>query len=238
MTETIFSSEPYTSSCIAKVTQSDGLIIQLDRTIFYPTGGGQPGDIGVLKLADNSEVNVIQTSKCRETGEILHEIEESDSKIAVGTTIHTKIDWPRRYNHMRMHTCLHLLCAVINAPVTGGQLSDSKGRLDFNIPHLSLSKEQIQNQLNSYIEKNLSTDSYFISTEELKSQPTLVRTMKVKPPMNSGTVRLLKISDIDLQPCGGTHVKSTGEIGPIAITKIENKGKHNRRINIRFQDNG
>ena len=237
MTETIFSTDPYASTCTAKVVQSDGLVIQLSRTIFYPTGGGQPGDIGVFKLADDSEVNVIDTRRDIETGKILHEIEDPDSKIEIGTTIHAEIDWPRRYNHMRMHTCLHLLCAVIDAPVTGGQLSEGKGRLDFNIPRFSLSKEQIEDQVNSYIEKNLPTDSYFISTDELKSQPNLVRTMKVKPPMNTGTVRLLKISDIDLQPCGGTHVKSTGEIGPVAITKIENKGKQNRRINIRFQDN-
>jgi misacylated tRNA(Ala) deacylase len=151
---------------------------------------------------------------------------------APGTKVRAEIDWERRHRLMRMHTCLHLLCAVVTGEVTGGQVGDGKGRLDFNIPECGLDKEAITAALNKLIAEDRPVQPVWITDEELAAKPELVRTMSVKPPTGSGRVRLLQIEDVDLQPCGGTHVARTGEIGPVVVTKIENKGRQNRRINI------
>ncbi len=236
MTELIFSEDAYVTSCEARVTAKAPGAIQLDRTVAYFTSGGQPGDRGTLKLADANKITIENTVKDRETGDILHLVAEEALLPDVGTEVTIEIDWERRHKHMRMHTCLHLLCAVIDAPVTGGQLWTDKGRLDFDLPETSLDKAAIEARLNELIESDAQTSTRWITDEELEIQPELVRTMMVKPPTGKGRVRLLNIEDIDLQPCGGTHVARTGEIGPVVVSKIENKGRHHRRIIINFKE--
>lgn len=236
MTDQLFVEDAYARSCDAQVTLAAPGAIQLDRTVFYAAGGGQPGDSGVLKLTDGTEIPVLNTVKGENAGEILHLVAEDAPLPAPGTALVAELDWERRHKHMRMHTCLHLLCAVIDAPVTGGQLGADKGRLDFDLPELTLEKAEIDARLNELIARDAAVGTRWISDAELAAQPDLVRTMKVQPPTGQGRVRLLEVSDIDLQPCGGTHVKSTGEIGPVTVRKIENKGKHNRRVNIIFKE--
>jgi misacylated tRNA(Ala) deacylase len=237
-TEQIFAEDAYARACEACVTHSAPGAIQFDRTVFYPAGGGQPGDSGIVKLADGTTVQILNAVKGESPGEIIHVVPDDAAIPAIGTAVTVEIDWTRRHKHMRMHTCLHLLCAVIDAPVTGGQLSEEKGRLDFDLPELTLDKAEIEAQLNQLIARDAQTTTRWISDADLAAQPDLVRTMKVKPPSGQGRVRLLDVADVDLQPCGGTHVKLTGEIGPITVRKIENKGKHNRRINIVFKEPG
>ena len=232
MTEEVFRSDAYSRECEAVVTVSVPGAIQLDRTIFYPTGGGQPGDSGTLVLADGVEIGVLDTNKGKRGGGILHIVDEQSSLPQVGTAVTALIDWERRYRHMRIHTCLHLLCATVPYGVTGGQIGDAKGRLDFDIADATLDKETITVELNRLISENHEVGSRWITDEELKAQPELVRTMSVAPPSGQGSVRLLEIASVDLQPCGGTHVARTGEIGEVVVSKIENKGKHNRRVNI------
>ena len=236
MTEQLFAEDAYARSCDARVIHSAPGAIQLDRTVFYAAGGGQPGDSGVLKLADGTEIAVLNTVKGDQAGDILHLVAEDAPLPAPGTELVAELNWQRRHKHMRMHTCLHLLCAIIDAPVTGGQLGEEKGRLDFDLPELTLEKSEIDARLNELIARDATVGTRWISEAELAVQPDLVRTMKVKPPSGQGRVRLLEVSDIDLQPCGGTHVKSTGEIGPVTVRKIENKGRHNRRVNIIFKE--
>jgi|TARA_B100000315_G_scaffold218326_1_gene219562 misacylated tRNA(Ala) deacylase len=235
-TEQVFAEDAYARACEARVTHAAPGAIQLDRTVFYAAGGGQPGDSGILKLADGAEIEVLNTVKGEGAGEILHLTAEDAALPANGSAVTAEIDWARRHKLMRMHTCLHLLCAVIEAPVTGGQLSEEKGRLDFDLPELSLDKGEIEARLDQLIARDAPTGTRWISDADLAAQPDLVRTMKVKPPSGQGRVRLLDIEDIDLQPCGGTHIKSTAEIGAVTVRKIENKGKHNRRVNITFKE--
>jgi misacylated tRNA(Ala) deacylase len=236
MTEQVFAEDAYARSCEARIIHSAPGAIQLDRTVFYAAGGGQPGDSGVLRLAEGGEIRVLNTVKDRDGGAILHLVPEDAPLPAAGAALVAEIDWARRHKHMRMHTCLHLLCAIIDAPVTGGQLAEDRGRLDFDLPEPTLDKAEIEARLNQLIAGDTPTSTRWISDDDLAAQPDLVRTMKVKPPSGQGRVRLLAVGDIDLQPCGGTHVKSTGEIGPVTVRKIENKGKHNRRVNIMFKE--
>jgi misacylated tRNA(Ala) deacylase len=235
-TDLIFAEDAYVRSCEARVTQASPGAIQLDRTVFYFTSGGQPGDCGVLRLADGSEIAVLDTVKDRESGDILHLTAEDAPLPEHGTEVTAEIDWERRHKHMRMHTCLHLVCAVIEAPVTGGQIWTDKGRLDFDLPETALDKVAIEARVNELIVQDVPTATRWITDEELAAQPELVRTMMVKPPTGQGRVRLLNIENIDLQPCGGTHVARTGEIGPIVVRKIENKGRHHRRIIVNFKE--
>lgn len=236
MTEQVFTEDAYARSCEAQVTHAAPGAILLDRTVFYAAGGGQPGDTGVLKLASGTEIPVLNTVKGEVAGDILHLIAEDAPLPDVGTVLTAELNWQRRHKHMRMHTCLHLLCSIIEAPVTGGQLGEEKGRLDFDMGEMTLDKAEITERLNELIARNAPVGTRWITDGELAAQPDLVRTMKVKPPSGQGKVRLLEVADIDLQPCGGTHVKATGEIGPVAVRKIENKGKHNRRVNIIFAE--
>ena len=234
--ELIFRDDAYCKSCEAVVVSADDQGIRLDRTVFYPTGGGQPGDSGVLRLTDGGTIRIVEARKGVDHEDVVHVPEPGTTLPAPGTNVTAEIDWDRRYRHMRIHSCLHLLCAVITGDVTGGSIGDGKGRLDFNLPDTSLDKEEITANLNRLITEDHPVASRWISDDELAANAQLVRTMSVKPPSGSGQVRLLDIAGVDLQPCGGTHVARTGEIGPITVGKIENKGRQNRRVNIRFAD--
>ncbi len=236
-TEEIFREDAYARACEALVVSADDTGVRLDRTVFYPVGGGQPGDVGVLRLPDGSEMAITETRKDRETSAILHLPAEGAILPAPGAEITAAIDWDRRHRLMRMHTCMHLLLSVIDGDVTGGQVGDGKGRVDFNLPDTNLDKEAIAEALNKLITADHPTEISWITDEEMAARPELVRTMSVKPPTGAGRVRLVKIgTDIDLQPCGGTHVARTGEIGPVIVRKIENKGRQNRRVNLAFAE--
>jgi len=232
--ELLFRQDAYLRGCDATVTGIDATGIRLDRTVFYPTGGGQPGDVGSLRLASGETIEITDTVKGAHHEDVVHVPKAGSALPQVGDKVHAEIDWERRYRLMRMHTCLHLLSAVIKGDVTGGQVSDGKGRLDFNLPDQSLDKDFITREINRLVSEDHEVKPRWITDAELAAQPELVRTMSVKPPSGSGKVRLLNIVDVDLQPCGGTHVARTGEIGAVEVTKIENKGKMNRRVNLAF----
>jgi misacylated tRNA(Ala) deacylase len=236
MTELLFRDDSYLRSCTARVVAVDERGIRLDRTVFYPAGGGQPGDIGALRLVSGEIVAIVDTIKGAGADEVIH-IPAPDAPVPqTGTEVTAEIDWARRHRLMRMHTCLHLLCAVVPGAVTGGQVSDGRGRLDFDVPGSSLDKEAIAAGINRLIAEGHAAAARWIGDDELAARPELVRTMSVKPPSGAGRVRLIEIAGVDLQPCGGTHIRNTAEIGPVAITKIENKGRQNRRINIAFAE--
>jgi len=234
MTELLFRDDAYLTECDATVTgvnERGGIV--LDRTIFYYTSGGQPGDKGVLKSEDGTEVRIGTT--IRADGEIVHVPEEGQPALTAGTKVQGTIDWENRHQLMRMHTAMHLVCAIVPCGVTGGQVGIDKSRLDFDVGEHTLDKEDITDKLNALIQEDHAVSAQWITDAELDSSPDLVRTMSVQPPRGSGKVRLLKIGEgVDLQPCGGTHVQRTGEIGPVRVSKIENKGKRNRRVNIVF----
>ena len=232
--ELLFRDDPYLKSCEATVTSVGPEGLRLDRTVFYPTGGGQPGDCGALVLEDGTRLQVVDAVKGETHEDVVHVLEDGATPPAPGTRVTAEIDWERRHKHMRMHSCLHLLCAVVTGDVTGGQIGAEKGRLDFNLPDTQLDKEHLTAELNRLIEEDHPVQPRWITEEELQAQPDLVRTMSVKPPSGGGRVRLLDIAGVDLQPCGGTHVSHTGEIGKVRVGKIENKGRQNRRINILF----
>lgn len=232
MTEEVFRSDAYATHCEAVVTEVGENGVQLDRTVFYPMGGGQPGDIGILRRADGAHVPIMDTRKGAAPGQIFHVPEQDAPALRPGDKVTAEIDWDRRYRLMRMHTCLHVLCSVVPGGVTGGSVRDGSGRLDFDLPEPTLDKEHITAELNRLIQENRTVGFRWITDEELGNKPELVRTMSVKPPTGQGRVRLVEIEGLDLQPCGGTHLASTGEIGRVRISKIEKKGKHNRRVNV------
>ena len=234
--ELIFREDAYRKSCEAQVVSAGEEGIRLDRTVFYPTGGGQPGDSGVLRLADGGEIRIVDARKGESLEDVLHVAAEGSALPAPGTEVTVEIDWERRHRLMRMHTCMHILCSLIEGDVTGGQVGDGKGRLDFNLPDTQLDKEAITAEINRIIEEDRPVQPRWITDAELEANPQLVRTMSVKPPSGQGKVRLLEIEGVDLQPCGGTHVARTGEIGPVRIGKIENKGRQNRRVNLLFAE--
>ena len=234
MTERLFQCDAYLKVCAATVIAShaDGII--LDRTVFYPLGGGQPGDTGLLRL-HRGEISIVDTRHGRE-GQLIH-VPAPDSRVPdVGDKVEAVIDWDRRYAHMRMHTGLHLLGVALPYGVTGGNITAVRSRLDFDMPE-SVDKAETQTQLNRLIRENHPVDSFWIDEDELEARPELIRTLSVRPPRGVGKIRLLRITDIDLQPCGGTHVRTTGEIGPMKVTRIEKKGRRNRRVYLEF-DNG
>jgi misacylated tRNA(Ala) deacylase len=233
VTEEIFRSDAYARTCQATVTAVNENGIQLDRTVFYPEGGGQPGDAGLLRLADGREVRIANTRKGLQPGDILHVPAEITNWLRPGLTAMLEIDWQRRYRLMRMHTCLHLLSAVIIAPVTGGQVGDGYGRLDFDLPETP-DKDEVNEKLNALVRSDAPVSFRWINDAELDAHPELVKTMSVQPPRGAGRVRLVRIEGVDLQPCGGTHVAHIGEIGHVCITKIEKKGRQNRRVRLEF----
>lgn len=233
MTELLFREDAYLKVCEATVVESGDGAVVLDRTVFYPLGGGQPGDTGRIGW-DGGSAMVVDTRK-GEAGAILHLLAEGDEIPAPGTRVKAEIDWDRRYRHMRMHTAMHLIGTLIPYGVTGGNISATRSRLDFDMPH-SADKIQVTADLQKLVEANYPISSHWISDSELEAQPDLVRTLSVQPPKGAGRVRLVNIEGLDLQPCGGTHLNSTGEVGAIRVSKVENKGKHNRRLNIVFDD--
>jgi misacylated tRNA(Ala) deacylase len=232
----LFRDDAYLAEAEATVLAvNDRRGIVLDRTVFYATGGGQPGDCG--KLARGAgEIPVATAVYGEDKSEIVHVPAEDAALPEPGETLKAVIDWERRHRLMRIHTGLHLLSVVLPFPVTGGSIGAEEGRLDFDVEGNMPAKEEIEEKLNALVAANHSVTDEWISDEELLASPGMVKTMKVKPPMGSGRVRLVRIGDIDLQPCGGTHVRSTGEIGPLAIRKIESKGRQNRRVRISFAE--
>ena len=240
MTEELFRRDAYAIECEAKLTALGEHGVELDRTVFYPMGGGQPGDRGVLRFEDGFEIAVSDTRRTPGGSGIVHVCEASEARGRVGQTVHARIDWKRRFRIMRVHTTLHLLCAVIpDVGVTGGSIrDDGTGRLDFNLPEPTLDRHHVETEVNRLVQENHPVGARWISEEELDANPDLVRTMSVAPPRGAGRVRVLDIEGVDLQPCGGTHVSSTGEIGEVLVKKMEKKGKRNRRINIALADPG
>ncbi len=240
MTVELFTEDAYARTCeatvtaVTAVTAVDGRGVVLDRTVFYARGGGQPGDTGRLTTADGRRVPIVDT--VRDGGDLLHLPADGAPALTVGEAVTAEIDWDRRYRHMRMHSCLHLLCSVVEGGVTGGALGADKGRLDFDLPDTSLDKDHITAELNRLVAENHPLSAQWITDAEMAAQPDLIRTMSVKPPSGAGRVRLMQVGGVDLQPCGGTHVAASGEIGRVRVGKIENKGKHNRRINVVFDD--
>ena len=231
MTKELFREDSYLKQCDAQVIAQDGNKVALDQTVFYSMGGGQPGDKGVLVRHDGERVDVQDTIKDRESEQIWHVIDEG-LEFEQGERISAVLDWERRYSLMRLHSCMHMLCAVVPAPVTGGSIrDDGTARLDFDLPEPP-DKAELNDKLNALTTASHVMRLNWITDKELQAQPDLVRTMSVQPPMGAGTVRLVEFTDVDLQPCGGTHVANSNEIGAVTIQSIKKKGKLNRRITI------
>jgi misacylated tRNA(Ala) deacylase len=234
MTECLFRDDAYLRDCQARVVAliPQGGIV-LDRTVFYATSGGQPGDAGTLTASDGTKIPIataVYTDAAK--SEIAHMPAAGAPALKPGDAVTATIDWEPRFARMRMHTAMHLLSAALPYAVTGGSVGERESRLDFDIPEAGLDKEVITAKVNEMIAANAAVTSRWISDEELEANPDLVKTMAVKPPMGTGRVRLIEIAGFDLQPCGGTHVRATGEIGPVRVTQIEKKGKQNRRVRL------
>jgi misacylated tRNA(Ala) deacylase len=231
MTETLFRDDAYLREISATVMFSETRGVALDRTVFYPQGGGQPGDQGELVIEGGATIPIVNTITDADRKTILHVPAEGAALPAPGSTVGARIDWDRRYKRMRAHTALHLLSVALPYPVTGGSVGDAEGRLDFDC-EAPLDKVEVERKLNALIALDAPVSYRWITDEELDANPALVKTLSVKPPRGSGKVRLVSIESLDLQPCGGTHVARTGEIGRASVTQIEKKGKLNRRVRI------
>ena len=236
LTELVFRDDAYAQTLEATVTAVNERGVEFDRTIFYPQGGGQVGDIGVLRRANGETLTVVDTRKGETPDSVLHLLAPDAAVPAVGETLTLALDWPRRYALMRLHTALHVMSCVVVAPVSGGNISPEKGRLDFDIDMSLLDAAKIERETNALIAKAVDTETVWITDAELDAQPELVKTMSVQPPRNGGRVRLLRIPGIDLQPCGGTHVRNIGEIKGIRVLKIRSEGKRNKRVEIGLVD--
>jgi misacylated tRNA(Ala) deacylase len=232
MTETLFRDNAYLSEAGARVLACDARGIVLDRTVFYPQGGGQAGDQGALFLEDGAQIPIVNTVYDADRATILHVPADGARLLLAGVGVTARIDWERRYKRMRAHTALHLLSVVAPYPVTGGSVGEAEGRLDFDSGEAVLDKAEVERRLNELIALNAAVLQRWITDEELEANPALVKTMSAKPPTGSGRVRLIEVEGLDLQPCGGTHVARTGEIGRASVTGIEKKGKINRRVRI------
>ncbi|WP_434052034.1 MAG: alanyl-tRNA editing protein [Roseibium sp.] len=238
MSAPLFRDDAYLRTCEARVTgvtERGGIV--LDRTVFYATGGGQPGDSGHLELADGTQIEIATTVYDDDRVSIVHVPSEGQTLPEPGSEVIAHVDWARRYKMMRVHTALHLLSVALPYPVTGGQIGDTEGRLDFDMGDETVDKETLHQVLNDLAAGDYEVTTEWITDAELDANPALVKTMSVKPPRGSGRVRLVRIGgDVDLQPCGGTHVSRTSEIGELSIGKTEKKGKQNRRVRIRLTD--
>jgi misacylated tRNA(Ala) deacylase len=233
--ELLYQEDAYARACLGRVEEAGPGGIRLSRTVFYPLGGGQPGDVGRL-VWDGGEAPIADTRKGNDHQDVLHMPAEGAPLPPPGAEVQAEIDWDRRHRLMRMHTTLHLLCSLVPGAVTGGQIGETKSRLDFDIAGEQIDKEALAERLNALVAADHPVGVRWITDDELAAKPELVRTMSVKPPMGGGRVRLIEIGDVDLQPCGGTHVASTREIGALRIGKVESKGKQNRRINVHLDD--
>ena len=263
MTRDLYREDSYLKNCDATITAITEQGVETDQSVFYPLGGGQLGDTGVMVLKDGTRLTICDTRKDRETGRQFHVLENTtdnasantgtdansntdgntasststpspNDALSVGDTINLELDWERRYSMMRFHSCLHMLCSLIDAPVTSGSIQVDRARLDFDLKD-PIDKDPITAALNELVERDIPMTSRYITDAELDAQPELVRTMSVQPPRNAeGTIRLVEFAGVDLQPCGGTHVASTAEIGRVLIKKVEKKGKQNRRITLVF----
>jgi len=221
---------------VLAISERGGIIV--DRTIFYPTGGGQPGDAGTLIRADGTVVPISTTVWDNPEKTIVAHVPAEGPSLpsslpSPGETIEFVLDWPLRYARMRMHTALHLLSVALPYPVSGGAIGDGEGRLDFDLPE-AIEKEVVQARLDALLAKDVAVTDRWITDAELDANPGLVKTMSVQPPRGQGRVRLVEVAGIDLQPCGGTHVRQTSEIGRVEVTQIEKKGKQNRRVRVRL----
>ena len=236
MTDAVYYTDPYAQSLDARISDIGPDYVVLDRTIFYPTGGGQPGDTGVIGHGSNS-IQVIDTRK-GDHGAIHHMVENVGrlGSLKVEDRVRLELDWERRYAHMRMHTAMHVLGSLIPAPVTGGQVGETKSRLDFDVGEHKLDKFELTEQMNARIQKDATLEISWVSDAFLDEHPEVVRTMSVAPPRGVGDIRMIRIIDVDYQPCGGTHIRRLSEIGPVVVSKIENKGKQNRRVHIQFAE--
>ncbi len=230
MTEELFREDAYARRCEAAVTAVLEGGVYLDRTVFYCQGGGQPGDRGRLLVVGGSALEVIDT--IRAEGRIAHRLADGGEMPAVGASLVAEINWPRRHRLMRMHSAMHLLCAAVACPVTGGQVGADRSRLDFDLQGASVDKDEVAERVARWIAEDRPIRCMWIDADELDARPELVRTMSVRPPRTGGRIRLVEIAGVDLQACGGTHVRSTGEIGALTLGKIENKGRQNRRISL------
>jgi len=231
-TELLFRDDAYLQTATARVLCVHERGVELDRTIFYPLGGGQPGDTGEIVRASGERIAIVDTRKGETFGSVVHVPAPGNSTLERGEAVSLRIDWARRYALMRLHTALHVMSCVVVAPVTGGNIAPDKARLDFDIDMSLLDAEKIERETNALIARAVNTETVWITDEELDAQPELVKTMSVQPPRGAGRVRLLKIPGIDLQPCGGTHVRNIGEIGAIRVLKIRSEGRRNRRVEI------
>ncbi|MFT5014725.1 MAG: misacylated tRNA(Ala) deacylase [Patiriisocius sp.] len=225
--------DSYLQQLESQITSIEGNCVICADTIFYPEGGGQPGDQGKLTISGRT-VSVFDTKRDKATGAIHLEVEDG-SGIGVGQTVTQQLDWGRRYAHMRMHTALHLLGSLIPVPVTGGSIGAEKSRLDFDLGDHQIDKVDLTTRINKLISDAHHLEFSSITDAELDANPELVRTMSVQPPRGSGVIRTVRIGEVDYQPCGGTHLNCVSEIGPIEISKIENKGKRNRRVHVKFK---
>lgn len=235
MTIPLFRDDSYRTSCSATIHDVDGARVELDQSVFYPLGGGQPGDTGSLLTSDGRTLTIGDTVKDRDTGRQWHVLDSGDVP-DIGDVVTVSLDWQRRHRIMRFHSCLHLLCALIDAPVTSGSIQTDRARLDFDLPEAP-DKTELGERLNALVQRDVPVSTRWITDAELDAQPELVRTMSVQPPRNAaGTIRLVEFAGVDLQPCGGTHVAATGEIGPVRVQKIEKKGRQNRRIIVVFDE--
>jgi misacylated tRNA(Ala) deacylase len=234
MSALLYRDDAYLKSCDARVVGAQDGALELDRTVFYPAGGGQPGDRGILRFEDGTALHVIDTRRGEVSDRVLHLLAPGSPLPVPGSAVRAEIDWEARYRHMRLHTALHLLCAVVKAPVTGGRIGEDKAHLDFDIEMEKLDKASIEAELNTLVQRGITTRTRWVSDAELDASPELVRTMSVAPPRGEGRVRLLEISGVDLQACGGTHVADTAEIGPLRIARIRSEGRHNKRVTLEF----
>jgi misacylated tRNA(Ala) deacylase len=232
-TKLLFRDDPYQPSASAEVIDLTERGILLDQTVFYAMGGGQPGDVGTMSLPDGRTIAISNTVWNDEAKtQVAHVVSPEGLQPTIGDRVEIALDWPRRYARMKVHTALHLLSVALPFPVTGGSIGDGEGRLDFDIQDAGLDKDEIAAKVNAMIVQGAEVTERWITDAELDANPGLVKTMSVKPPRGSGHVRLVEIEGLDLQPCGGTHVRNTREIGQIAVTQIEKKGKQNRRVRI------
>lgn len=235
-TEILFRADSYLKSCEATFLGTGERGWRFDRTVFYPNGGGQPGDMGEARFEDGSVVRFVDTLKGETADDVMHVPAPGAMPPAPGAKAVLVLDWERRYRLMRMHTCLHLLSAVLPFPVTGGQVSDGKGRLDFDMAEAPPEKEVISERLNEMVAGDHAVSQRWVEDAEFDSNPALVKTMSVSPPRGMGRVRLISVEGLDLQACGGTHVARTSEIGRVRVRKIESKGKQNRRVLLEFEE--